>query len=178
MGGTFGKYGDAKRKAQIPKNHLIEKDMFKNYTRFARTFRSPSRNTEVHMISWEGLPFGSDLNISGFETIGRHQKSSYNGQDHRRKTWKQPSERKIYKVWHETYVRGEYFYNALTQGFYDGNLVPAFDTAIRKARCQTYTFDKTGVNLEFGDALYIYSFRMMVIVLGDYITYLTMLNYF
>ena len=33
MGGRLGEYGDAKRKAQIRKNRLREKDMFKNWAR-------------------------------------------------------------------------------------------------------------------------------------------------
>jgi hypothetical protein len=37
MGGRFGKYGDAKYKAQIRKNRLREENMFKTYARFART---------------------------------------------------------------------------------------------------------------------------------------------
>jgi len=37
MGGRFGKYGEAKRKAQIHKNRLREKDMFKDYARSAPT---------------------------------------------------------------------------------------------------------------------------------------------
>ncbi len=46
MGGRFGKYGDAKRKAEVLKNRprvkggteKREKDMFKNYARSAPTY--------------------------------------------------------------------------------------------------------------------------------------------
>jgi hypothetical protein len=37
MGGRFGEYGNAKPKAQIPKNRLREENMFKIYARSART---------------------------------------------------------------------------------------------------------------------------------------------
>jgi hypothetical protein len=36
MGGSFWKYGDVKRKAQISDGGLRKKDMFKNYSRSAR----------------------------------------------------------------------------------------------------------------------------------------------
>ena len=95
------------------------------------------------IIDADELQIDDNLQIEGFDLKKEQIHRYYNDQDHRRKVLIDPGTKQYYKIWHETYFRGKYFYKAFNAGYYEEDIVPALvGVIVQESICRGYVMEE------------------------------------